>query len=86
MFDRGAGSLRIRRSVQRPPRDESSGAWYRLARSVMRRLLAYIAVLTIALLALGAPFLRISWGGIDARTLPREDSPAPVPVPAGVEG
>jgi trehalose monomycolate/heme transporter len=63
-------ALRIRRSVRRPPRDESSGAWYRLARSVMRRPLAYIAVITIALLALGTPFLRISWGGTDARTLP----------------
>jgi len=63
-------ALRIRRSVRRPPRDESSGAWYRLARSVMRRPLAYITVITIALLALGAPFLRISWGGTDARTLP----------------
>ncbi len=72
-------ALRIRRSVQRPPleaarsaglRDESSGAWYRLARSVMRRPLVYVTVITIALLALGTPFLRISWGGTDARTLP----------------
>jgi uncharacterized membrane protein YdfJ with MMPL/SSD domain len=63
-------ALRIRRSVQHPPRDESSGAWYRLARSVMRRPLVYVTVITIALLALGAPFLRISWGGTDARTLP----------------
>ena len=54
----------------RPHRDESSGAWYRLARSVMRRPLVYVTVITIALLALGAPFLRISWGGTDARTLP----------------
>ena len=63
-------ALRIRRSVQRPPRDESGGAWYRLARSVMRRPLVYVTVITIALLALGAPFLRVSWGGTDARTLP----------------
>ena len=63
-------ALRIRRSVQRPPRDEASGAWYRLARSVMRRPLVYVTVITIALLALAAPFLRISWGGTDARTLP----------------
>jgi uncharacterized membrane protein YdfJ with MMPL/SSD domain len=63
-------ALRIRRSVQRPPRDEASGAWYRLARSVMRRPLVYVTVITIGLLALGAPFLRISWGGTDARTLP----------------
>ncbi len=63
-------ALRIRRSVQRPPRDEAGGAWYRLAHSVMRRPLVYVTVITIALLALGAPFLRISWGGTDARTLP----------------
>ena len=63
-------ALRIRRSVERPPQAESSGGWYRLARSVMRRPLVYVTVITIALLALGAPFLRISWGGTDARTLP----------------
>jgi trehalose monomycolate/heme transporter len=63
-------ALRIRRSVRRPVTDEASGAWYRLARSVMRRPLIYVTVITIGLLALGAPFLRISWGGTDARTLP----------------
>jgi RND superfamily putative drug exporter len=63
-------ALRIRRSVRRPVNDEASGAWYRLARSVMRRPLIYVSVITIGLLALGAPFLRISWGGTDARTLP----------------
>ena len=63
-------ALRIRRSVHRPAREEASGAWYRLAHSVMRRPAAYVAVIVIALLALGAPFLRISWGGTDARTLP----------------
>ncbi|MFY9933927.1 MAG: MMPL family transporter [Streptosporangiaceae bacterium] len=63
-------ALRIRRSVQRPARDEASGGWYRLARSVMRRPLVYVTVIVIGLLALGAPFLRISWGGTDARTLP----------------
>ena len=63
-------ALRIRRSVRVPAQDEASGGWYRLARSVMRRPVAYVAVITIALLALGAPFLRISWGGTDARALP----------------
>jgi trehalose monomycolate/heme transporter len=63
-------ALRIRRSVRRPATDGASGAWYRLARSVMRRPLIYLTVITIGLLALGAPFLRISWGGTDARTLP----------------
>ena len=50
--------------------DETSGAWYRLAHSVMRRPAVYATVIVIGLLALGAPFLRISWGGTDARTLP----------------
>jgi uncharacterized membrane protein YdfJ with MMPL/SSD domain len=63
-------SLRIRRTVVRPPRVEASGAWYRLAHSVMRRPLVYVAVIAIALLTLGAPFLKISWGGTDARALP----------------
>src|SRR6266702_3439276 len=63
-------ALRIRRSVHRPVRGESSGAWYRLAHSVMRRPAVYATVIVIGLLALGAPFLRISWGGTDARTLP----------------
>jgi uncharacterized membrane protein YdfJ with MMPL/SSD domain len=63
-------ALRIRRSVHRPARDEASGAWYRLAHSVMRRPAVYAAVIVVGLLALGAPFLRISWGGTDARTLP----------------
>ena len=63
-------ALRIRRSVHRPIRNEASGAWYRLAHSVMRRPAVYATVIVIGLLALGAPFLRISWGGTDARTLP----------------
>jgi trehalose monomycolate/heme transporter len=63
-------ALRIRRSVHRPVRDETSGAWYRLGRSVMRRPAVYATVIVIGLLALGTPFLRISWGGTDARTLP----------------
>ena len=50
--------------------DEANGAWYRLAQPVMRRPVVYVTVITIALLALGAPFLRISWGGTDARSLP----------------
>jgi uncharacterized membrane protein YdfJ with MMPL/SSD domain len=63
-------ALRIRRSVHRAPREEASGGWYRLAHSVMRRPAVYASVIVIGLLALGAPFLRISWGGTDARTLP----------------
>ena len=63
-------ALRIRRSVHHATEDETSGAWYRLAHSVMRRPAVYATVIVIGLLALAAPFLRISWGGTDARTLP----------------
>ena len=47
-----------------------AGGWYRLAHGVMRRPVAFVVVITVALLALGLPFLRISWGGTDARALP----------------
>ncbi|MGH3149787.1 MAG: MMPL family transporter [Streptosporangiaceae bacterium] len=70
VLGRRVNALSIRRSVRRPVTDEANGAWYRLAQSVMRRPLVYVTVITIALLALGAPFLHISWGGTDARTLP----------------
>jgi RND superfamily putative drug exporter len=55
-----------------PPGDnsETDGGWYRLAHAVMRRPVAFASVIVIVLLALGAPFLRISWGGTDARVLP----------------
>jgi len=78
-------ALRIRRSVRRAPfgrgggarasTADSAGAWYRLARSVMRRPIAYIAVIVIALLALGSPFRSITWGGTDARALPSGSGP-----------
>jgi trehalose monomycolate/heme transporter len=63
-------ALRIRRSVARSAVTAESGTWYRIARSVMRRPVVYLSVIVIGLLALGAPFLRIEWGGTDARTLP----------------
>src|SRR6266480_1714340 len=68
-------ALRIRRSrggqrTSSPAADEASGAWYRIARSVMRRPVAYVAVIVVVLLALGAPFRSITWGGTDARALP----------------
>lgn len=44
--------------------------WRRLGLSVMRRPVSYLVVTLGVLLLLGLPFLRISWGGIDARALP----------------
>jgi uncharacterized membrane protein YdfJ with MMPL/SSD domain len=68
-------ALRIRRSVRRGRVADASGAWYRIARSVMRRPVAVVALTIIALLALGAPFRSITWGGTDARALPAGATP-----------
>jgi uncharacterized membrane protein YdfJ with MMPL/SSD domain len=73
-------ALRIRRSVRTPRgdetgADEAGGAWYRIAHSVMRRPVAYVVVIVIALLALGSPFRHIAWGGTDARALPASAAP-----------
>jgi RND superfamily putative drug exporter len=53
-----------------PPTGEAAGGWYRLAGAVMRRPAAFAAVIVVVLLALASPFLRISWGSVDARDLP----------------
>jgi len=68
-------ALRVRRSIKRPRTDDASGGWYRIARSVMRRPAIYAAVIVIFLLALGTPFLRVVWGGTDARVLPSSAQP-----------
>jgi trehalose monomycolate/heme transporter len=68
-------SLRVRRSVARPPAAEASGAWYRLAHSVMRRPLLYAAPIVVLLLGLGSPFLHVVWGGVDATVLPASAAP-----------
>jgi RND superfamily putative drug exporter len=62
-------ALRVRKNVGRTPATEQGG-WYRFAHSVMRRPIVYASVIVIALLALGAPVLQTSWGGVDARVLP----------------
>ncbi|BBY57441.1 MMPL family transporter [Mycolicibacterium sarraceniae] len=44
--------------------------WYRMAKFVMRHAIPIALTLTAALLVLGAPFLRVSWGYPDDRVLP----------------
>ncbi len=68
-------ALRIRRSVPAPPAAEDSGGWYRLAHSVMRRPLLYAVPIVVLLLALGSPFLKVVWGGVDATVLPASAQP-----------
>src|ERR1700691_2620756 len=68
-------SLRIRRSVQRPPAAEASGGWYRLAHSVMRRPVLYAVPIIVVLLGLGSPFLHVVWGGGGATAPPASAPP-----------
>ena len=44
----------------------------------MRRPVAFVAVIVVVLLALGSPFLHVSWGGTDARVLPAASAPRQV--------
>jgi RND superfamily putative drug exporter len=46
------------------------GAWARLAYAVMRRPVVCVLATGALLLALGSPFLHITWGGVDAKVLP----------------
>jgi len=59
-----------RREAAEGERAQAHGAWARLAHSVMRRPVAYLVVIVVALAALGAPFLSASFGSVDERVLP----------------
>ncbi|MFD0683113.1 MMPL family transporter [Actinomadura fibrosa] len=48
----------------------ADGWWGRLAHSVMRRPVVYVVATVALLVALGSPFARINWGGVDAKVLP----------------
>jgi RND superfamily putative drug exporter len=47
-----------------------NGAWARLATFVMRRPIVVVVSTLALLLVLGAPFFKVTFGGIDARALP----------------
>ncbi|MDQ3480851.1 MAG: MMPL family transporter, partial [Actinomycetota bacterium] len=55
-----------------PAAIHSSGAWSRIAHSVMRRPVLYAVTIAIGLLLLGTPFLNVKFGGIDERALPAD--------------
>jgi hypothetical protein len=57
------------------PAAEGTGTWYRIASSVMRRPVLYAVPIVVVLLALGSPFLRVTWGGTDATVLPASAEP-----------
>jgi RND superfamily putative drug exporter len=52
------------------PRSDTLGFWFRWAHAVMRRPVVFAVPVVAVLLALGAPFLHVTWGGIDARMEP----------------
>ncbi|MEP6665277.1 MAG: MMPL family transporter [Nocardioidaceae bacterium] len=54
---------------------EGNGAWAKVAHSVMARPVAYLVVIVVVLLAVGAPFLKATWGSVDYRVLP-PDAPS----------
>jgi uncharacterized membrane protein YdfJ with MMPL/SSD domain len=68
-------SLRLRKSARAAAALHATGGWYRLARSVMRRPAVFAAVIVVLLLALASPFLKVTWGGTDARALPAAAAP-----------
>ncbi|MEU4777167.1 MMPL family transporter [Micromonospora sp. NPDC023633] len=63
--------LRLRERRRRPvDTDPDSGAWARIARTVMRRPVLIGGAVIAVLVVLGLPFLRISYGWLDTRVLP----------------
>lgn len=64
---------RFKRSLEQSP-DRSTGFWYRLAQTVMRRPFVFAAASGVAMIALGAPFLGIKFTGADASVLPADAS------------
>ncbi|TNY38412.1 MMPL family transporter [Thermomonospora catenispora] len=63
-------ALSLRRRVADPAVEPARGGWHRAANAVMRRPVLSAAAAVALLLAIGAPFLHISWGGVDTRVLP----------------
>ena len=60
----------LRRTDRARHRKANPGFWYRIAHSVMRRPVAYVAVIVPVLLLLGVPFLGVNLGAVDHRVLP----------------
>ncbi len=68
MLGRRVDALSIRRRSR--PAVPGHGAWYRIAHSVMRRPVIFTVAIVAVLVALGLPFLRVQFGGVDERVLP----------------
>jgi uncharacterized membrane protein YdfJ with MMPL/SSD domain len=76
------GAARDRAQVAQGDSALANGTWATLAHSVMRRPVAYIVVIVIALTALAAPLLSARWGSVDERVLPAS-APSRVAIDLG---
>ena len=61
-------------AIDRDAAHVRSGPWYRFSQLVMRRPGPIAVAAAVLLIALGLPFLRIQFTGVDASVLPRERS------------
>jgi uncharacterized membrane protein YdfJ with MMPL/SSD domain len=65
---------RWQRSIAREAAHERSGPWYRFSRFVMRHPATIAVGATLVLVAIGLPFTRIQFTGVDSSVLPSEYS------------
>jgi trehalose monomycolate/heme transporter len=75
VLGRRVNALRVRSAPGAPRSTEAVGGWYRLARLVMRRPVAFGVVIVVVLLALASPVLRITWGSVGPQDLPATAQP-----------
>ncbi|RKQ93766.1 RND superfamily putative drug exporter [Solirubrobacter pauli] len=68
------GPRRWKDAIAREAAAERSGFWYRHSRRVMRRPAPFAIGAAVLLIALGLPFLRIEFTGVDASVLPEQQS------------
>jgi len=66
------GPRRWKDAIAREAAGERSGFWYRHSQRVMRRPVPYAVVAGGLLIAMGLPFLRIQFTGVDASVLPEQ--------------
>jgi uncharacterized membrane protein YdfJ with MMPL/SSD domain len=64
----------LQRRAERDAKSTQAGFWYRLSRFVMRRPGRVAAASAAVLIALGIPFLAISFTSVDAQVLPEDAS------------
>ncbi len=69
---------RLQRNAERAARPAESGAWYRLARGVMRRPGAVALGTAVLLLAIASPALRLALTPADSHVLPASSQPRQV--------